>query len=187
MAALAEEFESRREASPQARLVTGSVSGDRWVEGIETAGSRSTGESTRRPTGAATRNHHASPRRVPQKAIQRRRLYLQQCLEELERAQNNNGDPILTSNSLAQVRDHLQTLWDMLDGDSQSEAFEEMVNVLQIAFCDEGLDAITPNQSDAIKSVLVKLHNDPDVDDQLANELTQELIRGGVDVFREIG
>ena len=62
-----------------------------------------------------------------------------------------------------------------------------MVNVLQIAFCDECLDAITPSQSEAIRSVLVKLHDDPDVDDQAANELTQELIRGGVDVFREIG
>ena len=62
-----------------------------------------------------------------------------------------------------------------------------MVNVLQIAFCNESLDALTPNQLAAITSVVVKLHEDPDLDDQIANELTQELIRGGVDVFREIG
>ena len=31
------------------------------------------------------------------------------------------------------------------------------------------------------------MHDDPDVDDQTANDLTQELIRGGIDVFREIG
>ncbi len=109
------------------------------------------------------------------------------CIDELERARENNDDPILKANSLAQVRDHLQTLWDLLEGDSQSEAFEEMVNVLQIAFCDENLQAITPSQLDAMWSVLVKLHHDPDVDDQAANELTRELIRGGVDVFREIG
>jgi DNA-directed RNA polymerase subunit F len=180
-------FQLQREAYRPTSLAYESVSGERWVEGIETAGSRSTGESRRRSIGALPRKHLLSQRRVPTKAIQRRRLCLQLCIDELERARENSDDPILRANSLAQVRDHLQTLWDLLEGDSQSEAFEEMVNVLQVAFCDENLGAITPSQSDAIRSVLVKLHDDPDVDDQAANELTQELIRGGVDVFREIG
>ncbi len=177
----------QRDADRPTSFAYESVSGERWAEGIETAGSRSTGESRRRSIGAPPRKHLLPQRRISARVIQQRRLCLQLCIDELERARENGGDPILRINSLAQVRDHLQTLWDLLEGDSQSEAFEEMVNVLQIAFCDENLEAITPSQSDAIRSVVVKLRDDPDVDDQAANELTQELIRDGVDVFREIG
>jgi hypothetical protein len=36
-------------------------------------------------------------------------------------------------------------------------------------------------------SVLVRMNDDPEVDDQTANDLTIELIRSGLDVFREIG
>ena len=74
-----------------------------------------------------------------------------------------------------------------MEGNPDSEAFEEMINVLQIALCVESPEALAPGQLDAIWSVLVKMHDDPDVDDQTANDLTQELIEGGVDVFREIG
>ena len=41
----------QREAYRPASLAYESVSGERWVEGIETAGSRSTGESRRRSIG----------------------------------------------------------------------------------------------------------------------------------------
>jgi hypothetical protein len=174
-------------ADRSASLTYESVSGDRWAQGIETAGSRSTGENQRRFNDTSMRKVRLPTRRVPYKALQRRRLYLQSCLEELERAESVGEDPILRSNVFTQVRDHLQQLWELLEGDSQSEAFEEIVNVLQIAFCDESLDVLGPRQWTALKSVFVKLCEDPDIDDQVANELTRELIRGGVDVFREIG
>ena len=45
-------FQLRREAYHPAFLAHESVSGERWAEGIETAGSRSTGESRRRSVGA---------------------------------------------------------------------------------------------------------------------------------------
>jgi hypothetical protein len=164
-----------------------SVSGDRWLPGIETAGSLSTGESQRRASVIGAKKLSAPARRVSKKAIQRQRLYLQLCLNELERAESNIDDPILRSNSLDQVRDHLQVLWELLEGITESEALEEMVSILQIVFCDTSIEALSPSQLRALKSVLVKLAEDPDIDDQTANEMTQELIRGGVDVFREIG
>jgi hypothetical protein len=74
-----------------------------------------------------------------------------------------------------------------VEGSPQSEAFEEMINVLQIAISVDSPEVITPRQVDAIWSVLAKMHDDPDLDDRAANDLTQELIKGGVDVFREIG
>ena len=78
-------------------------------------------------------------------------------------------------------------LWEQVEGNADSQAFEEMINVLQVALFVESAESLTPSQLDAIWSVLAKMNDDPDVDDQAANDLTQELIRGGVDVFREIG
>ena len=96
-------------------------------------------------------------------------------------------DAIHKGNSVAEVRGHLQALWELVEGNPDSEAIEEMVNVLQIALCVEGPDALTSSQLDAVQSVLAKMCDDPDLDDDAANDLTQELIGGGVDVFREIG
>jgi hypothetical protein len=105
----------------------------------------------------------------------------------LERVRNAAEDPILKGNSLADAKNHLQALWELVEGNPDSEAFEEMINVLQVALCVESPDALAPSQLAAIRSVLAKMHDDPDVSDQAANDLTQELIKGGADVFREIG
>jgi hypothetical protein len=177
----------QRQVTAEVPLEYGSVSGDRWAPGIETLGSRSTGEAKRRSATVSPTKPSVSSRRVPDKALRRRRLYLKACLDDLERARKGGEDPILKGNSLADVKNHLQELWELVEGDSESEAFEEIVNVLQIAFCVESPDALTPRQLDGVWSVLVEMHDDPEVDDQAANDLTRELIRSGVDVFREIG
>lgn len=177
----------QRQVTAQVPLAYESVSGDRWAPGIDTLGSRSTGEAKRRSAAVSATRPSVSSRGIPDRAARKRRLYLKACLEDLERARNGDEDPILKGNSLADVKDHLQALWEIVEGNPDSEAFEEIVNVLQIAFCVESPEALAPGQLDAIWSVLVKMHHDPDVDDQAANDLTQELIRGGVDVFREIG
>jgi len=177
-------FEGRE--TVQVSLDYESVSGSRWAPGIQTPGGQSTGEDKRR--AAATPSTRPSvPRRIREKAERKQRLYLKACLEDLERARSSSEDPILKANSLTEVRHHLQALWEMVEGSPDCEAFEEVVNMLQIAFCVEDSEALTPRQLNAISSVLDKMHNDPDVDDQTANDLTQELIRGGIDVFREIG
>ncbi len=165
----------------------GSRSGDRRAPGLETPGSRSTGEARDRSTGVPTAKLRVSPRRVPDRALRKRRPYLKACLDELERIRNCGDDPILKGNSLADAKNHLQALWELVEGNPDSQAFEEMINVLQVALSVESPDALAPSQLQAICSVLVKMNDDPDVADQAANDLTEELIRGGVDVFREIG
>jgi hypothetical protein len=177
----------QRQVTAQIPLGDVSVSGDRWAPGIETPGSRSTGEAKRRSGTVAATKPPVSPRRVSDRTLRRRRLYLKACLDELERARKTGEDPVLKGNSLADVRNHLQGLWELVEGNPDSEAFEEVINILQIAFCVERPEALALRQLDAIWSVLLKMHDDPDVDDQAANDLTHELIRGGVDVFREIG
>ena len=64
---------------------------------------------------------------------------------------------------------------------------EEMVNVLQVAVYFECPSDLTTQQLEAIWSVLCKMHDDPIVNNSAAEDLTQELIEGGVNVFREIG
>jgi predicted trehalose synthase len=105
----------------------------------------------------------------------------------LEAVQSAGADAIQKANSLAEARSHLRARWDLLEGTPDSEAVEEMVNVLQIALCVESPEALAPRQLVAIHSVLAKMCDDPDFGDEAANDLTQELIEGGVDVFREIG
>ena len=163
-----------------------SVSGDYSAPGIETPGGRSTGETKARLPSVQAAGLPVSSRRIPDRMVRKRRLYLASCLDELERVRNGGEDPILRGNSLADAKGHLQALWELVEGNPNSEAFEEMINVLQVALCVESPEALAPDQLDTIWSVLVKMQDDPDVDDQVANDLTQELIEGGVDVFREI-
>ena len=162
------------------------VSGGRWAPGIETVGSRSTGAAKRRPGGVPTSAAQSLLRRVPERSLRRRRLYLEVCLEELERFRNAD-DPILRDNAFAKMKGQLQSLWEAVEGNPDSEAFEEIVNVLQVALHDVNSESLGADQLDAISSVLMKLHDDPDLDDQSANDMTSELIRSGIDVFREIG
>lgn len=176
-----------RQAVGQVPFAYEAVSGERWAPGIETPGSRSTGETRRRAASTPTVGPPAPPRRVPEKALRNRRLYLKACLDELQRVRTNKEDLVLTDNALADAKGHLESLWELVEGDSAAEAFEEMINVLQIAFSVESPADLSVRQLDAIESVLEKMHDDPDVDDQTANDLTEQLIRGGIDVFREIG
>jgi hypothetical protein len=176
----------KRQAAAQVPFAYEPVSGDRWAPGIETQGGQSTGADNRRPGGAPASRAQVTPRRVSDRTVRGRRLHLKACLDELERARNNSDDPILKSNSLADAKGHLEALWTLLEGNPDSAAFEEMINVLQIALCTEGLETLAPSHLDALQSVVAKMHDDPDLGDQAANDLTQELIEGGIDVFREI-
>ena len=112
------------------------------------------------------------------------RSCLEACLNALKTAQVCDADPILKRRSLADARSQLQAIWELVEGNADLEALEEMVNVLQIALSVEGPAALSPGQLDAISSVVAKMEDDPDLSDQTANDLTRELIRGRVDVFR---
>ena len=98
------EVQLQREAYRPTSFAYESVSGERWAEGIETAGSRSTGESGRRSIGALLRKHLLPQRRIPMRVIQQRRLCLQLCIDELERARENSDDPIFRATALPRSR-----------------------------------------------------------------------------------
>ncbi len=164
-----------------------SVSGDRSAPGLETVGSRSTGASRRRSSDASVSAPLGVPHSIPQRALKKRRLYLQACRDALESLRVVGDDPIHKANALAEIRHQLRSLWELLEGNPDSEPFEEIVNVLQVAFCDSAAESFGPDQLDAISSVLSKLHDDPDLGDQAAKDIALDLMRSGIDVFREIG
>jgi hypothetical protein len=166
-------------------LGNGSRSGGAGAPGLETMGSRSTGE--RRPEAMIKpRTSSHAFRRIPPKVLQWRRVCLKACLTELDRIASLDDDRMGKSNCLADIQKHLQSLWEAVENDTESKAFEEMVNILQIAFWDDDPAVLGALQLETLRLVISKLHDDPDVDDSLANALTEQLIRGGIDVFREI-
>lgn len=131
-----------RRAAAHDPLAYESVSGERWAPGIETLGSRSTGEGKRRSISVPATRLPASSRRISGRAVRKRRLCLKACLDELERIRKGGEDPILKGNSLADVKNHLQALWKLVEGNPDSEAFEEMINVLQVAVCVDSPEAL---------------------------------------------
>ncbi len=116
--------------------------------------------------------------------IAARRLSLQGCIEALTTVREMVDDPISQGNARTEVKYHLRVLWDLAN-DAQSEAFEEMIAILKVALHDDR-EPLTEQQFMALDSVLKQMLDDPEIDDQNANDLTEELIRGGIDVFREI-
>ncbi len=174
-------------ATEGATIGSEAVSGDRWAPGIETAGDRSTGANRRAVSQRFPPGPTGPARRVSDRCVHRRRSRLNACIEEIAACRDSRDDPIASDNCLSHLREHLQSLWCDVEGNPESEAFEEMVNVLQVAMVDMTVEGLVAPRGETIESVLRKLRDDPDLDDVTANELTQELIRGGIDVFREIG
>jgi phosphatidylserine/phosphatidylglycerophosphate/cardiolipin synthase-like enzyme len=173
-------------SSSYAAIGHGSRSGGAGAPNIETAGSRSTGEENR--NAAAPRVTKASKlRRMAARTLHRRRASLKACLTDLERIQTLGDNLIAKSNCIADIQKHLRSLWDDVEGDSDSEAFEEIINALRVAFADDDPRSLSEDQLGGLRSAILAIYEEPDVNDALANDLTEELLRHGIDLFRELG
>ena len=129
-------------------------SGDRYAPGIETAGSRSTGEKSRNENISTISQKLPLSGAVSERIICKRRLYLKACLEAFDRI-HDCEDPILKANAVNEVKNNLQALWEKMEGNPNSEAFEEIVNVLQIAFADDDANSLDRSQLEILESVIV--------------------------------
>ena len=128
-----------RQVTAQVPLAYGVGFGGALGPGIETAGSRSTGEPNSRSTGVSAAKPpflHGDPGQGVAKAA----ALSEGVPRRIGRVRERGVDAILKGNSLAEVKGHLQALWELVEGNPDSEAIEEMVNVLQIALCVEGPD-----------------------------------------------
>ena len=58
--------------------------------------------------------------------------------------------------------------------------------MLQGVFAKRGVEQFTAEQLTCVRRVCDRLAQEPEYDDDFANAITIELLKGGLDVFREI-
>lgn len=158
------------------------ASGGNWSPTLETAGTRSTGAAADRST--RPRHVRVLPKAVEPKARHATRTLLANCIEHLYCAKDNRSDFFLRNNALEEVRDCLRELWSMRSG--REEAFAEIINLLQSVFAQRTVELFEEGQLDALLSAFERLYDAGVVDDDVANDISMELLNGGVDVFREL-
>jgi len=165
------------------RIVSGgSVSGDAYAPAIVTAGTRSTGATRLQPI-RRMRSRSQSRELVP-RVKHACSAFFGTCLDNLDRALDHHGDFILRSNAIEQVKDTLSELWRVRS--HREEQFGEVINMLQAVFAGRTIVDFTTDKIHCLRSVFSRLHENSFVDDDMANEITVELLNGGIDVFREL-
>jgi hypothetical protein len=158
------------------------ASGGNWSPTLETAGTRSTGAAADRST--QPRRARVLPKVVQPKAKHAARTLLANCIEHLHCAKDNRSDFFLRNNALEEVRDCLGELWSMRSG--REDAFAEIINLLQSVFAQRTVEFFKDEQLDALLSAFERWYDAGVIDDDLANDISMELLSGGVDVFREL-
>ncbi len=162
--------------------VGGSVSGEHYSPALQTSGTMSTGSTALHTSARGTR---CSPLlEIAPRIKHRIHALLDACITNLDQANDNSEDFFLRNNSLGRVRDSLADLWSVRS--KREEQYAEVINMLQCVFLGKPVEEFSGRQIDALRRVFVKLRDEPDFDDEAANEVTAELLKGGVDVFREL-
>ncbi len=162
--------------------VGGSVSGEHYSPTLQTSGTMSTGSTALHTSARGTR---CSPLlEIAPRIKHRIHALLDACITNLDQANDNSEDFFIRNNSLERVRDSLSDLWSIRS--KREEQFAEVINMLQSVFLDRPVEDFAERQIDALKCVFVKLRDEPIFDDEVANEVTADLLKGGVDVFREL-
>lgn len=159
-----------------------SVSGDQYSPTLETSGMRATGASAPRTSRRISAQSSVLP---PAPRIKQRiRVTFDRCIDDSKQANDFSADFFLRNNSLARVRDSLADLWDVRS--KREEQFSELINMMQGVFANRAVEEFTSEQIDALSSAFGRLRDEPAFNDELANDVTTDLLKGGIDVFREI-
>jgi hypothetical protein len=161
---------------------SGSVSGDAYAPTLATAGTRSTGATSLQPV-RAKRSASQAPKVVP-KVKHACYAFFNACRDNLDRALDHDEEFFLRNNALEQVKDTLTELWGVRS--QREEQFGEVVNMLQGIFAQRTVEDFTTHELHCLRSVFARLCDEPVYDDDIANEITVELLNGGIDAFREI-
>lgn len=178
---LALEWPTRRRTSP-GLVAADLVSGDKHTPTLSTSGTRATGSAPQ----LATRGSRPSTRAATadSKSRQEARVLFQSCLANVDRALDHAHDFFLRNNALEHAKDSLCELWNLRS--RREEPFGEIVNLLQVAFLERDAESFPDHQLAALRHVFERLADATELDDELANSVTVELLQGGIDVFREL-
>jgi hypothetical protein len=171
-----------RESTVPRVVSESSVSGEARTPGLSTAGMRSTGSGYSVP--ARTVRTPSPSTRVLPKVTHACAIRFAACVDDLDRALNHASDFFQRNNALEQLKDSLAQLWKMRS--EREEQFAEVVNMLQATFAHRRVEDFTIDQLACLRSVLDKLRQESAFNDEFANEITLELMAGGIDVFREL-
>ena len=164
-------------------VVVGTASGDKYTPTLSTSGTLSTGSAGQ----AAQRGQHKASlaTHVHPKHKHASHALFVSCIESLDRALDNSADFFLRNNSLEQLKDTLSELWSMRA--LREENFAELVNMLQGVLLEMDVEDFADEQLHAIRAAFQRIAQEKEsFDDDFANLVTLELLKGGVDVFREI-
>ncbi len=164
------------------QVVLGSVSGGAYAPNLTTSGSNATG------ANAPSASRHAMPTtgvvKVSAVARQHCNTMLSACIDDLHRALVDCEEYVLRNNALEQAKERLARLWNIRV--QREPQFAEAINMLQLVFADRELDCFDNAQLRALITTFERLRDEPMYDDNFLNEITAELLRSNVDVFRGI-
>ncbi len=163
-------------------LCDSTVSGDQYATSLLTSGRRSTGSNFL----VSPRQANSRPRQknVSVQARQASRALFNSCIDSLDRALTLEDEFFQRNNAIEQFRDTLATLWDQRD--RWQEAFAELINMLQGILAKCSVEDFDTNQLICVRAAVQALRDAEEIDDAFANQVTKDLLRGGLDVFREL-
>ncbi|MFO7901633.1 MAG: hypothetical protein R6U98_03140 [Pirellulaceae bacterium] len=105
-------------------------------------------------------------------------------VDNLDRALDHRANFFLRNNALEQLKDTLSELWKVRS--QREEPFAEIVNMLQGVFAQRSVEDFTNDELVVLRSVFLRLRDESVYDDDFANEITVDLLNGGIDAFREL-
>lgn len=132
--------------------------------------------SSRTPT-RATQN------KIPPATVHRITQIFNQCVESIDRAIGER-DGVLRENAFAQLIAGLDGLWGCRS--VREGQFKEVVNLLQNVVVGRKTSDFNDDQLATLKSTVEKLRAEPIFDDLILDDITDDLIRAGIDAFREL-
>jgi hypothetical protein len=136
------------------------------------------------PPATPERRARASTPPIASRVQHITRATVSACIDDLDRAIDATTDFFARNNALEQMKAKLAILWN-LRGDRE-EAFAELVNMMQSVFLQRRVEDFSEPQLICLRAALEKVYDEPQIDDDLVNGLTMDLLNGGIDVFREI-
>ena len=148
---------------------------------LQTTGATRTGaavsDDARQPT------HRKQPKVEP-RIRQKCRILFGSCIDSINRAIDDSDDFFACNNALEQLKDTLAELWAWRD--KREEPFAEAINVLQGVLLEKSVENLEAFEINALKSVFLRLYDEPVVTRFVVNEVVFLMMEHGIDVFRPI-
>ncbi|HAW32798.1 MAG TPA: hypothetical protein DCY03_32610 [Planctomycetaceae bacterium] len=161
---------------------SGSVSGDAYAPDLITSGNRSTG------SNPLTTSHgvkqYGKTKKVLPKLKHKCFAQLATCVDNLNRAIDNEEEFYVRNNALEQLRKTLAELWEIRSG--REENFAAIVNMLQGIFEKKEVEYFTTENLKCLLQVFERFRDEVNYDDNFVGDITITLFNGGIDAFEEI-